>query len=137
MPDQKGVLEKGGTMRLGAYPCLLEKGTLAADAYGTTSISERHRHRYEVANKYREAMIHKGLVLSGTSPDQRLVEMVELPLSKHPHFVGCQFHPEFKSKPMAAHPLFTRFVSAALERRDARPKDEAKDPTAAEQSVVH
>jgi CTP synthase len=118
MPDQKGVLEKGGTMRLGAYPCVLEKGTLAAEAYGTTQISERHRHRYEVANKYREAMVAKGLVLSGTSPDQRLVEMVEL--RDHPYFVGCQFHPEFKSRPHAPHPLFARFVRAAAERAKER-----------------
>jgi CTP synthase len=118
MPDQKGVIEKGGTMRLGAYPCVLEKGTLAAEAYGATHISERHRHRYEVANKYREAMTHKGLVLSGTSPDQRLVEMVEL--KDHPYFVGCQFHPEFKSRPQSPHPLFARFVRAALERQIER-----------------
>jgi CTP synthase len=120
MPDQKGVLEKGGTMRLGAYPCILEKGSIAADAYGTTQISERHRHRYEVSNKYREAMAQKGLVLSGTSPDQRLVEMVEL--KDHPYFVGCQFHPEFKSRPHAPHPLFSRFVRAAYERQRDRAK---------------
>jgi CTP synthase len=107
-------------MRLGAYPCVLEKGTLAAEAYGTTQISERHRHRYEVSNKYREAMAQKGLVLSGTSPDQRLVEMVEL--RDHPYFVGCQFHPEFKSRPQAPHPLFARFVRAALERQKERQK---------------
>jgi CTP synthase len=122
MPDQRGVLEKGGTMRLGAYPCVLEKGTIAADAYGTATngptISERHRHRYEVSNKYREAIAKAGLVLSGLSPDQRLVEMVELP--DHPYFVGCQFHPEFKSRPMAVHPLFARFVRAAAERVNAR-----------------
>jgi CTP synthase len=111
-------MEKGGTMRLGAYPCVLEKGTLAAEAYGATHISERHRHRYEVANKYREGMVHKGLVLSGTSPDMRLVEMVEL--RDHPYFVGCQFHPEFKSRPQNAHPLFARFVRAALERQRER-----------------
>src|SRR3954468_21445324 len=124
MPDQKGVLEKGGTMRLGAYPCVLEKGTLAAEAYGATSISERHRHRYEVSNKYREQMASKGLVLSGTSPDQRLVEMIEL--RDHPYFVGCQFHPEFKSRPHAAHPLFARFVRAALERQRERAKGSEK-----------
>src|SRR4051812_20092955 len=127
MPDQKGVLEKGGTMRLGAYPCVLEKGSIAAEAYGATQISERHRHRYEVSNRYREAMAQKGLVLSGTSPDQRLVEMVEL--RDHPYFVGCQFHPEFKSRPHAAHPLFARFVRAALERQTqrAKPSDKPKD----------
>jgi CTP synthase len=124
MPDQKGVLEKGGTMRLGAYPCVLEKGSLAAEAYGSTTISERHRHRYEVANKFREVMAQKGLVLSGTSPDQRLVEMIEL--RDHPYFVGCQFHPEFKSRPHAAHPLFARFVRAALERQRERAKASEK-----------
>src|SRR5512132_3391138 len=132
MPDQKGVIEKGGTMRLGAYPCVLEKGTLAAEAYGVNAISERHRHRYEVSNKYRERMVQGGLVLSGTSPDQRLVEMVEL--SDHPYFVGCQFHPEFKSRPQGAHPLFARFVRAALERQRERSRTskpgEATSPAA-------
>ncbi|HSN99273.1 MAG TPA: CTP synthase [Candidatus Nanopelagicales bacterium] len=123
MPDQKGVIEKGGTMRLGAYPCVLEKGTLAAEAYNATQISERHRHRYEVSNKYREAMVQRGLVLAGTSPDQRLVEMVEL--REHPYFVGCQFHPEFKSRPHSAHPLFARFVRAALERQVERQRSRA------------
>ncbi len=122
MPDQRGVLEKGGTMRLGAYPCSLEKGSLAAEAYGAQSVSERHRHRYEVSNKYRERIAQAGLVLSGTSPDQRLVEMVEL--RDHPYFVGCQFHPEFKSRPHSAHPLFARFVRAALERQRDRTKGE-------------
>jgi CTP synthase len=124
MPDQKGVMEKGGTMRLGAYPCVLEKGSLAADAYGSTTISERHRHRYEVSNRYREAMAQKGLVLSGLSPDGRLVEMIEL--RDHPYFVGCQFHPEFKSRPHMAHPLFSRFVRAALERQRERGKTAEK-----------
>ena len=124
MPDQKGVLEKGGTMRLGAYPCVLDKGSIAADAYGSTTISERHRHRYEVSNKYREQMVARGLVLSGTSPDLRLVEMVEL--RDHPYFVGCQFHPEFKSRPSAPHPLFARFVRAALERQKERAKASEK-----------
>ncbi len=126
MPDQKMVHDKGGTMRLGAYPCVLERGTLAAEAYGASQISERHRHRYEVSNKYREAMAQKGLVLSGTSPDGRLVEMIEL--RDHPYFVGCQFHPEFKSKPHSPHPLFARFVRAALERarERSRPNERAK-----------
>jgi CTP synthase len=131
MPDQKGVMEKGGTMRLGAYPCVLEKGSIAAEAYGSTQISERHRHRYEVNNKYREAMAQKGLVLSGTSPDQRLVEMIEL--RDHPYFVGCQFHPEFKSRPQAAHPLFARFVRAALERQKERQRGSEK-PAASPQT---
>jgi CTP synthase len=109
-------------MRLGAYPCVLEKGTVAADVYGAQQISERHRHRYEVSNKYRERTAEQGLVLSGLSPDKRLVEMVEL--RDHPYFVGCQFHPEFKSRPMTPHPLFVRFVRAALER--ARQKARAE-----------
>ncbi len=118
MHDQKGTTQKGGTMRLGGYPCTLLAGTLAADAYGTTEIVERHRHRYEFNNDYRERLQAAGLVLSGTSPDGRLVEMVEL--RAHPYFVACQFHPEFKSRPMVAHPLFAEFVRAALALRDAR-----------------
>jgi CTP synthase len=135
MPDQKGVLEKGGTMRLGAYPCVLEKGSIAAEAYGTTSISERHRHRYEVSNKYREPMAQNGLVLSGTSPDQRLVEMIEL--RDHPYFVGCQFHPEFKSRPHAPHPLFARFVRAAAERQRERSKASEKPKSEAQPASVN
>ncbi|HWL89493.1 MAG TPA: CTP synthase [Polyangiaceae bacterium] len=118
MGDQRNLRNKGGTMRLGAYPCTLKPGTVAAEAYGTTEISERHRHRYEVANEYRDTLSEAGLVLSGVSPDKRLVEMIEL--SDHPHFVGCQFHPEFKSRPAAPHPLFARFVRAALERQTQR-----------------
>ncbi|MBK6517737.1 MAG: CTP synthase [Polyangiaceae bacterium] len=114
MPDQRGVLDKGGTMRLGAYPCVLEKGTIAAEAYATQQISERHRHRYEVSNKYRDKLSEAGLLLSGLSPDKRLVEMVEL--ADHPYFLGCQFHPEFKSRPQTPHPLFVRFVEAARVR---------------------
>lgn len=133
MPDQRGVEDKGGTMRLGAYPCVLKKGSRAQQIYGETEISERHRHRFEFNNEYREVLTRRGLVLSGTSPDDRLVEIVELP--DHPHFVGCQFHPEFKSRPHAAHPLFSSFVQAALQRRDriareARPNDEQHAPQA-------
>jgi len=120
MADQRTTVDKGGTMRLGAYPCSLLPGTLAALAYGTTEISERHRHRYEFANAYRDRMRAAGLVFSGTSPDRHLVEMIEL--GDHPYFVGCQFHPEFKSRPTAPHPLFSRFVGAALERQAARGK---------------
>jgi CTP synthase len=133
MPDQRGVVEKGGTMRLGAYPCALEKGTLAAEIYGATQISERHRHRYEVSNKHRDALVAKGLVLSGLSPDKRLVEVVELP--RHPFFVGCQFHPEFKSRPLDPHPLFASYVRAVAEHRRRRlaertPRAEGPDPVA-------
>ena len=115
MPDQRGVTDKGATMRLGAYPCELAEGSRARDAYGTGSIQERHRHRWEVNNNYRDGLTRAGLVLSGLSPDGRLVEMVELP--EHPYFVGCQFHPEFKSRPTAPHPLFRAFVKAALDHR--------------------
>jgi CTP synthase len=113
MPDQRSIEDKGATMRLGAYPCTLKSDSLAAQIYGSLQISERHRHRYEVNNQYRDDLERGGLILSGLSPDERLVEMVELP--SHPHFVGCQFHPEFKSKPHKPHPLFTSFVHAAIE----------------------
>ncbi|MGN6108631.1 MAG: CTP synthase [Kofleriaceae bacterium] len=118
MPDQRGVTDKGATMRLGAYPCVLKPGTRAAEAYGVTEISERHRHRWEINNNYRDAFERHGLVISGVSPDGRLVEMIELP--QHPYFVACQFHPEFKSRPSAPHPLFSRFIRAAIEHQDRR-----------------
>ena len=114
MPDQEGVEDKGGTMRLGAYPCKVLPGTLAREAYGEELIYERHRHRFEVNNAYRDALTEAGLVISGTSPDGRLVEMVELPESAHPWFVACQAHPEFKSRPNAPQPLFREFVRAAI-----------------------
>jgi CTP synthase len=130
LPEQRTVTEKGATMRLGAYPCLLTPGSKAAAAYGANEISERHRHRYEVNNDYREALTSKGMVVSGVSPDRRLVEMVELP--NHPYFVGCQFHPEFKSRPQAPHPLFQSFIGAALHERvaDRRRSDAASDAAA-------
>ncbi|MBN1611201.1 MAG: CTP synthase [Polyangiaceae bacterium] len=115
MPDQHGIVDKGGTMRLGAFPCRIAPGSRAADIYSSTEISERHRHRFEFNNDYRELLASAGLVMSGTSPDGRLVEIVELP--SHPYFVGCQFHPEFKSRPMAPHPLFSSFIAAACQRR--------------------
>ena len=133
MPDQRGVKDKGGTMRLGAYPCALKPGSRALEIYKKDEISERHRHRFEVNNDFRDALTDKGLVLSGTSPDNRLVEIVELP--NHPHFLGCQFHPEFKSRPMAAHPLFSSFVAAACQRRDSLGKAaQAQQPSASEPS---
>ena len=116
MPDQVGVTDKGGTMRLGSYPCVLSEGSLAQAAYGAGSISERHRHRYEFNNDYREALTRAGLRLTGLSPDGRLVEIVELP--GHPWFVGVQFHPELKSRPNRAHPLFREFIAAAKARQD-------------------
>jgi len=105
--------EKGASMRLGAYPCRLAAGSLARQAYGSDDIAERHRHRYEFNNAYLARMVEKGLVFSGMSPTGDLVEIVEL--KEHPWFLGCQFHPEFKSKPMAPHPLFRDFIRAALE----------------------
>ena len=114
MPNQVGVTAKGGTMRLGKYPCVLTAGTRAQAAYGQSEIWERHRHRYECSNVFRPALEEAGLRIAGTSPDGRLVEMVELP--EHPWYVGCQFHPEFKSRPDRPHPLFRGFVTAALEQ---------------------
>ena len=114
MPDQVGVTAKGGTMCLGKYPCLLTAGTRAQAAYGQSEIWERHRHRYECSNVFRPALEEAGLRIAGTSPDGRLVEMVELP--EHPWYVGCQFHPEFKSRPDRPHPLVRGFVTAALEQ---------------------
>jgi CTP synthase len=120
MADQRDVVagerDMGGTMRLGSYPAILTEGSVVAAAYGTTRVSERHRHRYEVANSYRPALEDAGLVFSGTSPDGHLVEFVELAREEHPFFVGTQAHPEFKSRPTRAHPLFTAFIAAALNR---------------------
>jgi len=113
MPDQEDVEQKGGTMRLGADPCELGEGTHVAEIYGRREISERHRHRFEVNNAYRERLSDDGLVIAGTSPDEVLVEMIEL--EDHPWFVGCQFHPEFQSKPTDAHPLFESYVEACRE----------------------
>jgi CTP synthase len=107
--------ELGGTLRLGAYPCILNEGTFAREAYQEEEISERHRHRYEFNNNYRAQLEEKGLVVSGTSPDNNLVEIVEI--TEHPWFLGCQFHPEFKSKPMKPHPLFSDFIAAAIEHK--------------------
>ena len=114
MPEQEDLEDKGGTMRLGAYPCKLLKGSRAEGAYGEELVYERHRHRCEVNNAYREALSNAGLIFSGVSPDERLVEMVEL--ADHPWFVACQGHPEFKSRPWRAHPLFKDFVGAAIEQ---------------------
>lgn len=114
MADQVDVEDKGGTMRLGQYPCKVKPGTKAAEVYGAELISERHRHRYEFNNAFRAEMEAKGLTISGTSPDDRLVEMVEI--TSHPWFVSCQFHPELKSRPTKAHPLFKGLVKAAIEK---------------------
>ena len=114
MPGQSDSIDKGGTLRLGAYPCLIKAGTTMERCYGTTMISERHRHRYEFSNDYREAFEKAGLSLSGTSPDGQLVETVEL--TERPFHVGVQYHPEFKSRPNKAHPLFKGFIGAAVEK---------------------
>lgn len=113
MPDQKGVIPKGGTMRLGSYPCKILAGSALEKAYGTAMISERHRHRYEFNNNFREMMKNNGLLLSGTSPDDRIVEAIEYPRNKF--FVGVQFHPEFRSRPNSPHPLFLAFIKASAQ----------------------
>jgi len=117
LPEQRNVVDKGGTMRLGAYPCHLEADTRALGEYGCSEISERHRHRFEFNPEYKEKLVEKGLLISGTSPDGRLVEMMEYP--DHPWFVGCQFHPEFRSRPWNPHPLFAGFIAASLTRKKA------------------
>jgi len=126
--DLLGVEEMGGTMRLGAYPCRLEKDTLASEVYGgVREISERHRHRYEVNQKYLEPLVEHGLEVSGLSPDGKFVEMVELP--GHPWFLGCQFHPEYKSRPTDPHPLFISYIQAALEHAERRSTDRRAEET--------
>jgi CTP synthase len=132
MPDQRDMEDKGGTMRLGLYPAKLTAGSRAAAVYGQEVIYERHRHRFEVNNRYRQTLEAAGMVLSGQSPDGRLVEIVEL--RDHPWFVASQFHPEFKSRPERPHPLFDGFVTASLAVRDGRePVFAARvDPTTGE-----
>jgi CTP synthase len=121
MAHQRGVQVKGGTMRLGSYPCSLAGGSLAHKAYATERVRERHRHRYEFNNAYRDRFAKKGMKFTGIFPDEDLVEIIEL--EGHPWYVGVQFHPEFKSKPTDPHPLFRDFIKAALEH--ARPKSRA------------
>lgn len=115
MDSQRKIVRMGGSMRLGAYPCVITNGSIANKLYHKTKISERHRHRFEVNNEYRDQLGQKGMIFSGLAPDGSLVEMIELP--NHPYFIGCQFHPELKSRPMAPHPLFTGLVEAALKYR--------------------
>lgn len=117
MPEQEDIEDLGGTMRLGAYPCKLAENSLSAKAYGDELIYERHRHRYEFNNEYRNKMANAGLVIAGLSPDEKLVEIVEMPQDKHPWFVSVQFHPEFKSRPNRPHPLFRDFISAAIKNK--------------------
>jgi CTP synthase len=118
LDEQRNITDKGGTMRLGAQPAVLADGSQAREAYGRERISERHRHRYEFNNQYRQQFAAHGFAISGTSPDGKLVEIIEFP--GHPWFVAVQYHPEFKSKPTAAHPLFAGFVGAAIERHSHR-----------------
>ena len=114
MPDQRDIVDKGGTMRLGLYPCRLRAGTIAAEAYGKAEVQERHRHRFELNNAYREELADGGMVFSGISPDDRLVEIAEL--KDHPFMLGTQFHPEFLSRPYRAHPLFAAFLEAVVKK---------------------
>ncbi|MBM4241329.1 MAG: CTP synthase (glutamine hydrolyzing) [Euryarchaeota archaeon] len=118
MEEQKKIKKMGGTMRLGTYPCKLKEETIAYEAYRKNTVNERHRHRYELNNEYREILQEKGLTISGASPDDFLVEMIEL--NDHPWFLGCQFHPEFKSRPNNAHPLFVSFVNAAIKNKNRK-----------------
>jgi CTP synthase len=120
LPEQKEVSDLGGTMRLGADPVKVHEGSRAREVYGEAVIYERHRHRYEVSISLRKRIEAAGLVVGGTSPDERLVEMIELPRDQHPFFLASQFHPEFKSRPERPAPMFREFVAAALERAVAR-----------------
>jgi CTP synthase len=129
MESQQHVTDMGGTMRLGAYPCRLARGSRAAEVYGVAEVSERHRHRYEVSNSYRDLFVQHGLRLSGVSPDGQLVELVELP--NHPWFIGCQFHPELQSRPTRPHPLFAGFVAAAAAAKRRRVAEQGASPRVA------
>jgi CTP synthase len=120
MDEQRNVVQKGGTMRLGAYACQLKAGTLARRAYGTDTVTERHRHRYEVNNDYIERLEKKGMVISGWNPKRGLVEITELKAKDHPWYLGVQCHPEFQSKPNRAHPLFASFIAAAIKRQKGK-----------------
>jgi CTP synthase len=130
MAEQIDILaagEMGGTMRLGSFGAKLSKGSIVAEVYGSDEVTERHRHRYEVNNSYRDQLTEGGMVISGTSPDGSLVEFVELAKADHPYFVGTQAHPEFKSRPNRAHPLFIGLAKASLERHESNRLFEVKD----------
>lgn len=118
MPDQQGNIPLGGTMRLGAYPCKVHPNSIMERAYGKPEVAERHRHRYEFNNKYRDIFEENGMVFTGTSPNGLLVEAVEIPENKF--YIGVQYHPEFKSRPNKAHPIFREFIKASLENREAK-----------------
>jgi CTP synthase len=130
MEEQKGLADMGGTMRLGAYPCALKEGTNAAKAYGTIVTEERHRHRYEFNDVYREQFIQNGMIASGTHPESKLVEIVEIP--DHPWFVGAQFHPEYKSTVVNPHPLFQAFIQAVLDTKMGKKSVTSEQTKAAE-----
>jgi CTP synthase len=132
-----GVDEMGGTMRLGAWPCKLEPGSFAHQAYGKTEISERHRHRYEFNRDYEKTLLGAGLRITGRTPDENYVEIIEAP--DHPWFLGCQFHPEFKSKPLEPHPLFAAFIGAAIDhkRHKNRPAAMLSQPESAHAPLLH
>lgn len=132
MPDQEEIDEKGGTMRLGAYPCRVEEGSLAHRLYGEEQFSERHRHRFEFNNAYREAFESSPMRLAGLNPDRDLVEIVELP--DHPFFMGVQYHPEFQSRPLEPQPIFRGFVAAALARATAQGDAAANATSSTEQA---
>jgi len=117
LPGQRTITKKGGTMRLGAYECRLSPDTKALQAYGSEMISERHRHRYELNSTFEDQLTNGGLLISGRNPQTNLVEIIEIP--DHPWFLGCQFHPEFKSKPLSAHPLFREFIRASVAYRQS------------------
>ena len=120
MPGQSDEIDKGGTLRLGSYPCVIEKNTKMYECYQTTFISERHRHRYEFNNDYREPFINSGITICGKSPDDRLVEAIEL--TDRPFYLAVQFHPEFKSRPNHPHPLFNGFIGAAVDKKYGKEK---------------
>ena len=133
LPEQKHVVDKGASMRLGTYKCQLVGGTLAEKLYESTTVSERHRHRYELNNDYRGVLDKHGMVCSGISPDYRLVEIIEIP--KHPYFIATQFHPEFKSRPNRAHPLFKGVIEAAVARTN-RPYEKLNGHFSGQQSLI-
>jgi CTP synthase len=119
MPDQKKYLELhqyGGTIRLGAWPCKVKKNSILKKIYGVDEVMERHRHRYEVNNVFRKDLEKAGMIIAGTSPDLKLVEAIELPKSVHPFFVGTQFHPEYKSRPLSPHPIFKSYIEACIKK---------------------
>jgi CTP synthase len=130
MPEQKKITAKGGTMRLGHWKCVMKEGTIAHKAYAAKEVMERHRHRLEVNNKYRPLLEEQGMVFSGVSPDDLLVEMIEL--QDHPYFIATQFHPEFQSRPNRPHPLFREFITAAKEIAAERSKGEKPDAVLAD-----